>query len=167
MMIHFKIASPLLATVQADLHRRHAFASERVGFIAAAMSWAAAELILVAYDYHPVADEDYLDDPSVGAMMGPDAIRKALQVSMNDGCATFHVHTHGGPGVPGFSPVDLRENDKFGPGFFKVTPQRPHGAVVLSNTAARGAVWLRKNDRPAPIDKFSVVGSPLRIWSVK
>ncbi len=166
-MIHFKIASTLLATVQADLHRRHAFASERVGFVTAAMSWAAAGLILVAYDYHPVADEDYLDDPSVGAMMGPEAIRKALQVSMNVGCAIFHVHTHGGRGVPGFSPVDLRENDKFVPGFFKVTPQRPHGAVVLSNTAARGAVWFGKNDRPASIDRFSVAGSPLRIWSVK
>lgn len=166
-MIHFKITSPLLAAIQADLHRRHAFAYERVGFILASMSWAADGLILLAHDYHPVADEDYLDDPSVGAMMGPSAIRKALQVSMSNGCAFFHVHSHGGRGVPGFSPVDLRENDKFVPDFFKVTPQRPHGAIVLSNTAARGAVWLSKKDRPEPIDKFSVAGSPLRIWSVK
>ena len=35
MKIHIKIAEALLAQVRADLHRRHPFAFERVGFLTA------------------------------------------------------------------------------------------------------------------------------------
>jgi hypothetical protein len=111
-----------------------------------------------------VLDEDYLPDATVGAMMGPEAIRKALQWAMQGRCALFHVHTHGGQGVPGFSGIDVRENARFVPDFLKVAPQLAHGAIVLSDTAARGQVWLERRCGPAVIDRFTEVGTPIRTW---
>jgi hypothetical protein len=164
MKVNFRITSALLATVRIDLSRPHAFAHERVGFISAGLAATHDDLIAIAREYRPVADEDYLRDNSVGAMMGPDAIRKALQWAMDSGAALFHVHTHGGNGVPGFSGVDIRENAKFVPDFFKVTPQMPHGSIVLSDNAARGQVWVERKGQPLTIDTYTEVGMPTQTW---
>jgi hypothetical protein len=166
MITHFKAPRSLVATVQTDLRRRHPFAYERIGFIAAGLSWCDAGLLIFACDYRPVEDGDYLRDPSVGAMMGPDAIRKAMQWTMTEDCALLHVHEHSGRGVPNFSSVDLKENAKFVPGFFNVSPQCPHGAIVLSHDAARGQLWLAKSARPIEIDRFTIVGAPLKSWGM-
>ena len=127
MKVRFKITTALLASIRTDLRRPHPFAHERVGFISAGLSAVVDGLLVLAREYRPVADDEYLDDPTVGAMMGPDAIRNALQWALQDGVALFHVHTHGGRGIPGFSKIDLRENAKFLPDFFKVAPQCAHG----------------------------------------
>tara|TARA_R110002124_G_scaffold153244_1_gene320211 strand:+ start:4026 stop:4529 length:504 start_codon:yes stop_codon:yes gene_type:complete len=164
MTIHFKITRPLLSTIRADLIRPHPFAYERVGFISASLSAAANNLFVLARAYRPVLDEDYLRDPSVGAMMGPEAIRKALQWAMNDGVAMFHVHTHGGQGRPGFSGVDLREQAKYVPNFFQVAPQCPHGALVLSDNAAYGHIWLDEKSPYRIVGEFTEVGIPLSQW---
>jgi hypothetical protein len=161
----FKITFELMGLIRADLRRRHPFAHERVGFIGAGLAGAGGHILILAQSYRPVADVDYLPDPSVGAMMGPEALRKALQWAMGEGVALLHVHSHGGRGLPGFSRVDIRENAKFVPDFFKVAPQCLHGAVVLSNTAAAGQIWLGKNDAPIAIDCFAEVGAPIRKWS--
>jgi hypothetical protein len=164
MNIHFKITSALLTAVRIDLRRPHPFAHERVGFIASGMSSTGNDLLILARVYRPVLDEDYLNDPSVGAMMGPDAIRKSLEWAMQTRAALFHVHTHGGRGMPQFSGIDLRENAKFVPDFLKVAPQYGHGAIVLSDTAARGQVWLSREQKYTFIDRFTEVGSPLHTW---
>lgn len=163
MKIRFKITSALLATIRADLRRPHAFAHERVGFIAAGLAAAHDELLILARDYRAVRDEEYLQDTSVGAMMGADAIRRARQWAMNDRAAIFHVHTHGGRGIPGFSALDTRENAKFVPNFVSVAPNAAHGAIVLSNTAAFGQVWLDRMS-PQPFTRFTEVGMPTRNW---
>ena len=119
----------------------------------------------LARGYRPVEDADYLRDHSVGAMMGPEAIRKALEWAMSAGHALFHVHTHGGRGIPGFSSVDIRENARIVSDFFKVAPQCVHGAIVLSDTAARGQVWLGRKLGAVPIDEFVEVGPAQRKWS--
>ncbi|KTE01918.1 hypothetical protein [Sphingopyxis sp. H115] len=161
MTIHFKIGNDLVEAVRTDLHRAHPFAYERVGFLFAGVAAPGGDLIVTASDYRPVADEDYLDDSNVGAMMGPDAIRKALQHSYQTRTAAIHVHLHVHRGRPNFSGVDNRENAKFVPNFFNVSPQRPHGAIVLSEDAMRGHIWLHRDARPVPIGRFSVVGAPL------
>jgi hypothetical protein len=164
MRIRFKIMSALLSTVRVDLRRPHAFAHERVGFIACGLAAARDELLILARQYQHVRDDEYLPDPSVGAMMSADAIRRARQWAMDEGAAIFHVHTHGGRGIPGFSGVDTRENAKFVPNFCSVAPQCVHGAIVLSDTAAFGQVWLdRKSPQPF-IAAFSEVGMPIRNW---
>lgn len=65
MNIRFKITSALLATVRIDLRRPHPFAHERVGFLAAGLAAAHDELLILARDYRPVRDDEYLRDPSV------------------------------------------------------------------------------------------------------
>jgi hypothetical protein len=166
MRVVFKITRALLSTIRIDLGRPHPFAHERVGFISAGLASSGDDVLALAHSYRPVLDNDYLRDPTIGAMMGADAIRNAMQWAMDGGGALFHVHTHGGRGVPEFSGVDVRENAKFVPDFFKVAPQCPHGALVLSDNAAKGTVWLERKGSPRLIDVFVEVGMPLRKWSV-
>ena len=164
MNIRFKIATALLSMVRIDLRRPHPFAHERVGFIAAGLAAAYDELLILAREYRPLCDDEYLPDPSVGAMMSAEAIRRARQWALNERVAIFHVHTHGGRGIPGFSGIDVRENAKFVPNFVSVAPHCVHGAIVLSDTAAFGQVWLdRKSPQPF-ITAFSEVGMPIRNW---
>ena len=164
MRIIFKITRSLLADIRQDLMRTHPFAHERVGFISTGLSAIGRDIVVLARGYQPVHDDDYLDIRSVGAMMGPNAIRKALQLSMQSRGALFHVHTHGGRGLPRFSHVDICENVKFVPDFFKVAPQCAHGAIVLSNDAARGQVWLDRKRSPVAINSFIEVGQPITKW---
>jgi hypothetical protein len=159
----FKANSALFAAMRQDLRRPHAFAHERIGFLSAGIAATDEGLLLLARSYRPIADEDYLPDPSVGAMMNAVAIRKALQWAMSERVAIFNVHSHGGRGVPGFSTVDLRESAKYVPDFFKLAASRPHGAIVLSNDAAYGKIWFNKGET-AIISKFVEVGAPLRKW---
>ena len=165
MKVRFKITTGLLTAIRSDLRRPHAFALERVGFISAGLSAIGADLLVLAREYRPVADNEYLDDPTVGAMMGSDAIRNALQWALQDGVALFHVHTHGGPGIPSFSRTDLHESAKFVPDFFKVAPQCAHGTLVLSDAAAHGLVWPGRSMPRRFIASFTEVGVPLRKWS--
>ena len=165
MTVQFKITRQLLQDIRRDLARPHHFAHERVGFISAGLSSADDDLWVLARAYRPVVDEEYLRDPSVGAMMGPEAIRKAIQWALSDGVAIFHVHTHGGRGRPGFSGIDLREQAKFVPSFFQVTRKCPHGALVLSDNSAFGNIWLDGRKSGEPITGFEEVGAPLNAWS--
>ena len=165
MKIIFKITRTLLAAVRKDLQRPHDFAGERVGFIAAGFAMARDDVLALAQSYRPVADEDYLRDPTVGAMMGPAAIRKAMQWALTSRVGIFHVHSHGGVGLPDFSDIDLREQSKFMPSFLNVASHCAHGAIVLSNDAARGQVWLSRAGTQTFIEQFIEVGAPLRKWS--
>jgi hypothetical protein len=167
MNVRFKITATLLATIRDDLRRLHTFAHERVGFIGAGLTAAHDQLLILAQSYRPLRDDEYLPDPRVGAMMSADAIRRARQWAMDSRVAIFHVHTHGGHGIPGFSGVDIRENAKFVPNFVSVAPHAVHGAVVLSDTAAFGQVWLGKASPQLFISRFSEVGTPLRQWSAQ
>ncbi|WP_027168238.1 hypothetical protein [Mesorhizobium sp. WSM3224] len=165
MNIRFKITNALLSTIRTDLHRPHAFAHERVGFIAAGLAAAHDNLLILAREYRPLHDDEYLEDRSVGAMMSAAAIRRARQWAMDERAAIFHVHTHGGRGVPGFSSIDTRENAKFVPNFVSVAPHAVHGAIVLSDTAAFGQVWLGRAAAQPFIARFAEIGMPLRQWS--
>ena len=166
MKVHFKITSALLMSIRTDLRRPHPFARERVGFVSAGLSASGDKVLVLAREYRPVLDDEYLCDPSVGAMMGPTAIRRALQWAMQDSVALFHVHTHGGRGMPSFSGIDLRENAKFVPDFLKVAPRSAHGAIVLSDTAGYGQVWFDRSQPQHLITSFVEVGVPLRKWGV-
>jgi len=167
MKSRFKIAHSLLQQIREDLLRPHPFAHERVGFILSGFSMVGDTLQILAKEYRPVQDEDYLKAPMVGAMMGPEAIRKALQWSLQEKGGMFHVHMHAGKGIPRFSRVDLLENAKFVPDFFKVSPAYPHGAVVLSENTAAGQIWLNPKHSPMMIETFTTVGLPIRQWRVR
>jgi hypothetical protein len=161
MSARLKIVRGLLASIRADLGRRHFHAAERVGFLTAGVArMNDGSLLLLARDYHPVADNDYVPNASVGAMIGPEAMRKGLQAAYRSRSALLHVHSHGGRGRPEFSSVDLNDSRKFVPGFFNVVPQMPHGIVVLSEDSARGLLWMGRDLEPHYIDGFAEVGAP-------
>lgn len=164
MKTEFRITSSLVGQIRQDLRRPHRFAFERVGFISARPALIGARLSMLAIAYHPVADEHYEDDRSVGAMIGPAAIRAALQIAYIGDFSMLHVHMHEHAGPPAFSPVDLREYPKFLPDFFNVRPGLPHGAVLLSHDEITGLIWPTRGARPQPLDEAVEVGAPLRIF---
>lgn len=171
MSIIFRARNDLLKAVRDDLHRPHPFAAERVGFFLCRAGRLNEDgTAILAAQYHVVEDGDYLDDNRVGAMMGPAAIRKAMQRAYNNGArdiGLFHVHMHEHGGMPGFSHVDVSEYRKFVPDFFNAVPAMPHGAVVLSHDRAIGLCWPAKDSAPALIGRFASVGAPLLMWEVR
>jgi len=164
MKIIFKLTEVLLQRVKEDLRRPHPFAFERVGFISSRSGrippngW-----VILGYDYHPVDDEDYVPCASVGALIGPGAMRKALQVAYNEPLSMVHVHSHDHRGTPAFSKVDLRESARFVPNVWNVRPNLPHAAIVLSEDSLCGFGWEPGSQRRIPIGDFTIVGVPLRI----
>lgn len=163
MKIRFKIQEELLKSAMANLRCRHVFAAERVGFFLCRPSHLPdGDLLVLAQEFHAVADDDYLKDSRAGATMGPDAIRKALQTAYNQGASMFHVHIHEHSGKPGFSGIDSRETACFVPDFWNVRPGLPHGAIVLSKDSAYGRCWVPGKEDPVEISEFVSVGIPMR-----
>jgi len=163
MRVFFKIAERLLEETRKDLRRAHPFAAERVGFLLCRpTALAYDEILILAHSFHAVADEDYLDDPRAGATMGPDAIRKALEIAYNQHTSMFHVHIHEHRGKPGFSAIDSKETSRFVPDFWNVEPYLPHGAIVLSEDSAVGRCWLPDISGPYEISRLTAVGVPMR-----
>lgn len=160
----FRITASLLGHIRQDLQRPHTFAAERVGFISARPAVVGPTLSIIAADYHPVADGDYEESRRVGAMIGPAAIRKALQAAYGGNASMFHVHMHEHAGAPWFSRIDLTEYPKFVPDFFNVQAGLPHGAILLSHDEITGLLWPAKGRQPQLIDEAVEVGAPLRIF---
>ena len=162
MRVVFKVVDRLLERVRHDLTRPHEFAAERVGFfVCRAASLMPEGVVILAHDYRPVEDADYIDDPTVGAMMGPAAIRKGLEIALNNQVGIFHVHMHEHTGRPGFSRTDARESAKFVPDFWNVRPEMPHGALVVSKDSLYGKCWYPGMAAPIEIGEFVMVGSPV------
>jgi len=162
MRIGFRTPLGFFDTVRRDLVRRHPFAAERVGFVLAGATLAGQDIVLLARSYEPVDDGDYLPDPRVGAMLGPDAIRKAMQAALRTGSGLFHIHMHDHAGPPFFSKVDRRESRRFVPSFFNANPKVPHGVLLLSADASRGQVWLSPRAEPQEFAMISWPGRPQR-----
>ena len=162
MRVLFKITSSLLESVREDVLRPHAFAFERVGFLSCRFAHLKPfGLIILACDYLSVADSDYVNDSTVGAMMGSEAIRKALQFAYNNDVGMFHVHMHDHSGLPRPSRTDLDETAKFVPDFWHVKPQMPHGAIILSRDSLSGRCWYPGRQKPISMSKFAIVGPRL------
>jgi hypothetical protein len=166
MTIAFKISRSLLNQALADLRQPHAFAAERVGFLSCRVAGLnPSGWVILAEELHPVADEDYIEDHTVGAMMGADAIRKAMQVALRNQSCMFHVHIHEHRGQPRFSAIDISETAKFVPDFWNVCPQMVHGALVFSTDSMVGRCWHPRLQTPIRVSDYSVVGSPM--WLIK
>jgi len=162
MNIQFKITRDLVNQVRADLKRPHPYAAERVGFISCRVgALPAGGVVVLAHDYLPVPDEDYIQDDTVGAMMGPAAIRMAMQYAHKQSAGMFHVHMHDHRGAPWFSQIDLSEYAKFVPDFWNVRPEMPHGALVLSLDSVAGACLIQTTRKMVRISNITIVGAPL------
>lgn len=161
MKARLKLPTRMLAEMRADLHRPHAFAHERVGFVTAgACLMDDGNLMLFARTYRPVDDEDYVPDPTVGVQIGSSAIRKALQSAYRPPAAVLHIHSHGGRGLPEFSGIDRQSAREFVPSFFNAVPRMPHGIIVLSSDSAAGLLWYGQDRAEEYVIEFIGVGAP-------
>lgn len=160
-----RIPQTLLTDVRVDLRRSHPVAAERVGFIEGRCVDDPDETpIFLASRFHPVVDADYLDDPRVGARIGGNTIRQAMQRVLdgkNDSVGMLHVHMHHHAGMPRFSSVDRREIPRLVASFRSVGPTALHGALLLSTDHLTGFIWCPGDDAPSESGKIVVVGRPL------
>ena len=162
--VTIRIAGSLYEKLKSDLNRPHRHAYERVGFALSRMKFLNDESVLIViYDYNPVADEDYVRDRSVGARINSSSIRIAMKQSYfsNSGC--FHVHSHYGTGIPGFSSVDLAELPKIAKDFRNVAPENAHGLLLLNENSVSAHVWLPGEEEPVTNCRISVIDFPIGI----
>jgi len=160
---HVRIPRPLCDRVAADLRRPHRVAFERVGFVscAAASAGGATQLVL-ACDYHQVDDAHYLDDPRSGARINADAIRVAMQTVMDSKRGAFHVHLHGGRGLPSLSRMDQEEIPRLVNSLRVVGPRMPHGILLLSGDSCAAWVWTPGSASPVSA-RVTIVGHPMHL----
>jgi hypothetical protein len=163
MMLVLRITREMLNQIRQDLMRQHLFASERVGFAFCRFAAVPRGVLILVHAYMPVADDDYVDDDGFGALIGPNAFRRALECTLDRKLGIFHVHMHAHHGIPSPSDIDVRETAKFVPDFFHVRADVPHGALIASRDGMSGKVWLAESGAPNPITDIYVVGAPLQI----
>lgn len=163
MSTRLRVLRPFFDEIITDLQRPHEFAFERVGFIACRSGDLDNGTLLLPTRYDPVFDVDYLPDETVGARIGSDAIRRAMQHALENDVTMLHVHFHGNSGKPFMSGVDQRESQKLIPAFFNVRPARPHGALILSRDSAALWLWDGKEQKVRLVDDISIVGDPMRL----
>jgi hypothetical protein len=142
--------------------RPHPFAFERVGFIFTKLSRSAngGRIILVTA-YEPVLDDDYIDDPNVGARINSGAIRKTMQRALSTGEGAFHVHIHDHDGSTGPSFTDSHELRPVMQSIRNASPGSAHGLLILSRTAAWAEVLLPGGSQFRRVESISVVGFPM------
>ena len=161
MKLIFKITRKLFDEIRNDLARPHHYAYERVGWIRCRPSPLPQNgLLILAHDYYPVGEHAYIKSKDAAATINSDAIRKALQLALDQKVSMFHVHLHGHTGPTWFSEIDSRENRKLIPDFWNVRPELPHGAVVFSNTDINGQCWYDKG-KIYTITTATIVGFPI------
>jgi hypothetical protein len=168
MRVHVRLTGMLYCEIVRDLLRPHPFAAERVGFALGRVgSLANGRYLILLGSYHPVPDEQYVDDPTVGARIGSEPLGWAMEAayrgrSVREG--VFHVHLHDYDGPTGMSRTDKAELPKLVPGFRSVNQGAPHGIVILSRDHGSGWIWLPGSEKPCNADSIQVIGTPLRIF---
>ena len=162
MRFSLRIPAHLLDQVHRDLDRSHDFAGERVGFLTCKLAEGDAHILLLGCTYLSVNDAHYLPSATMGALISGAAFRVALQAALKEPCCILHVHRHEHFGTPTFSRVDLREYDRFIPDFWKVRPELPHGALLLSRDSGIGKIWSPEPPSPVALSEITVIGRTFR-----
>jgi hypothetical protein len=163
MKMRLRMTHLMFARMVADLRRPHEFAYERVGFLFCKQSKTPSGVLLLAFKYSPIRDDQYIRDESVGARFDSSSIREAMQIALSEGVCAFHVHLHDHRGIPRLSGTDVREMQALIPCFVNVRPDRVHGALVLSSDSATANGWSSTQPQGDKV-RVTVVGSTLRIF---
>jgi hypothetical protein len=155
-----KIPRNLFEQAKADLVRLHPFASERVGFFSTRCSKTKGTTLVHCIAYSPVDDAHYLDDETVGARIGPDAITQAMARSLNLSVGQLHVHYHGGRGLPYPSQTDSRELPLLPGSFRNANSAESHGWMILGENDAFASLLLPESANAVSGLPVSIVGFP-------
>lgn len=162
--IQLRTTSSMYKAMHNDLDRPHEFAYERVGFLLTrSMKVAFGTEIIVAVGYVPVADEDYVQDNSVGAKISSEAIRKIMQLMFDQKCGCFHVHKHEGFGKPYPSYTDKESLPALSKSLSGISGIHSTGFLILSDNSFFANAFVDKAKTSSAIANFSVVGSPMKL----
>lgn len=146
-----------------DLTRPHAFAAERIGFAftrsSRSVDGRSTWILVTGYD--PVLDDEYIDDPTVGARINSSAIRRVMQRVITTGEGAFHVHIHEHEGEPGLSYVDREELRPLMQSIRNASPTSDHGILLLSQDSARMEVLSPGTTSFKCASHISVIGYPM------
>lgn len=162
--IRFKIPKQIYNLMQEDLKREHLFAYERVGFLYTTSKLINNHTLLVlAKEYLPVCDDDYINDTSVGAKINSDAIRKSMQrlLDKKEGC--FHVHLHDHVGTPSPSFTDKRGLSGVVESFCNISSKQANGYLILSKNSFYVSAKLGSEPDFSIAEQILVVGYPLNL----
>jgi hypothetical protein len=161
-MISFRIPRPIAEKIRDSLAQPHPFAFERVGFLFTKLSQAYdGEQLILATHYEEIADENYINDPNVGARINSAAIRQAMQRVLTTGEGAFHVHIHDHDGNTGPSYTDRQELLPMMQSVRNASPASAHGLLILSRNAAYAEALIPENSKYRTIDNISIVGLPM------
>lgn len=163
-----KMNGALHSEILNDLSRPHPFAAERIGFAVARMGKAhgGVPLLLLAR-YHPIPDHEYVKDNNVGARIGCEAIRWAMQAAYYGRAARegiFHIHLHGHCGETGMSGTDKREIPKMIQAVQSVGRNTVHGIIILSRDHGSAWLCLPGQEEGMRAESVSVIGAPLDVF---
>ena len=168
MRLHIKLTGALYDQIKEDLVRPHPFAAERVGFVFGRIgSLGDGGKLILLTRYHTIPDAHFVDDPAVGARIGPDAMTWAMQEVYRRRPARegiFHIHLHGHDGETGMSGTDAREIPAMIPGFRSVGRDAAHGIIILSCNHGSGWVWLPGDKQLREAARISVIGAPVGVF---
>lgn len=162
--IKIRLPKALHEKMLADLRRRHPFAGERVGLLfTSSVLVDARNMLILCTDYVPVADQDYIEDDSVGARIGASAIRGAMQEIFDRKCGCFHVHLHGHKGRPSPSFTDKGSLPGVADSFANISGEQLNGYLILSEDSFYCSIRLKERVFYEP-DLITVVGFPMKFW---
>lgn len=162
--ITIKMTRHLLDKVMSDMKRVHEFAYERIGFLES--TWKQFEndnAIIFMTGYHSIPDDQYIDDPSVGARINSEAIRTARVRTFKKQKGCFHVHYHSisFDSIPEFSDSDLKENPDIIRSFSLVSREQAHGMLLLGDKGFNALVRLPNSNELVYVDRVVIVGNPM------
>ncbi len=145
-----------------DLRRPHSFAYERIGFLyTKSKMLVTGKVLVLAVDYRTVDDDNYIEDEHVGAKINSNAIRAAMQNSINSKCGCFHVHLHDHSGMPSPSQTDRRELPGIVESLANIAPSEVNGYLILSNDSAISQVSMPGKRQLMNVNLVSIIGDPL------
>src|ERR1051326_1343607 len=167
-MIHLKLTRAVYSAAVSDLHAPHRFCAERIGFIFVRKGTSeGGDLLLLGSRYVRTADDNYVDDPGVGARIDSAAIRGVMQALLDSQQGGLHVHLHSHRGRPRFSATDTRELNKLIPCFQNVATGAVHGAVVLSEDSLSVRLLQPSSPWTTRGIKVSIIGNPTVVYEQK
>ena len=145
-----------------SLMHPHPFAFERVGFMYAKLARSSNNMdIILGVDYEEIQDQNYIEDPTVGARINSTAIRAAMQRVLTSGEGAFHVHIHDHNGIPGLSSTDREELRPVMRSIRNAAPHSVHGLLILSRNGAYAEVLTPETTEFHQVEKVSVLGFPM------
>jgi hypothetical protein len=162
MKVEIRIPGAIWTAAVADLARPHPFAFERVGFLSSASALLGPDhhLVLIT-KYHTVPDQHYLDDRSVGACIGSDAIRSSMQRVLDERTGQLHVHLHDHRGPTGPSRTDRKGLPPIVRSLATIGPGQASGYLILSADHAWAEMRVPGVNTPVLVTKITSVGFPL------